>query len=311
MQTVRKSFEVRVAKVQRDHGLVFGFAAICTKGGKRYFDLQSEHIPEDVMVDFATDFMRNSRVAKQMHDGDPIGEVLFAFPLTGEIAKSLGVATDQTGLVIGMKPSAECLAKFASGEYKGFSIGGVASYVDDEPLGKAANPFAGKGKKTEKPKEEEPDAATADADAEEEAPKTKAPQGGQDEEPEDKDQQGGGQPGADAEAGDPDTDPKFDDDEGKFTQLTNDLAGEGEDDAEQNGGDQDGDGFNEPPADPDAEETEDGEQTEETEEDSEEETGEEPAEEEPAAKPAPKKGKNPFGKSASFADLIKARSIAQ
>ena len=52
------------------------------------------------------------------------GRIPFVFPLTAEIAKSMGIITERTGLMIGMKPSPEGLAKFKAGTYKGFSIGG-------------------------------------------------------------------------------------------------------------------------------------------------------------------------------------------
>lgn len=132
MERLAKSFECQVAKVDSDHGVVFGFAAICLKNGERHFDLQQEHIPESTMFDMSVDFMRNSRVAKAMHNGEQIGEVLFAFPLTTEVAKALQITTEKTGLLIGMAPGAEGLKKFADGTYTGFSIGGTASYVDDE-----------------------------------------------------------------------------------------------------------------------------------------------------------------------------------
>jgi hypothetical protein len=77
------------------------------------------------MLGAAVDFMQNSRVAKEMHAGDSKGSVLFAFPLTTEIAKSFGIETSTTGLMIAMKPdNADMLAKFKSGELTGFSIGG-------------------------------------------------------------------------------------------------------------------------------------------------------------------------------------------
>jgi len=136
-QDLRKNFAVKVSKVDTQKGLVFGFAVICLKKGEKYFDLQNEHVPENVMLDFAIDFMKNSRSAKAMHDGDDVGEVIFAFPLTSEVAKASGIETEQTGLLIGMAPNKETLAKFDSGEFTGFSIGGYALYQDaDEPVAK-------------------------------------------------------------------------------------------------------------------------------------------------------------------------------
>jgi len=130
-QELQKNFECKVSKVDTDRGLVFGFAVVCMKNGKPYFDLQDEHVPESVMFDFAADFMKNSRSAKAMHDGEDVGQVLYAFPLTTEVAKAMGIQTEQTGLMIGMAPDKETLTKFDKGEFTGFSIGGYAIYQDE------------------------------------------------------------------------------------------------------------------------------------------------------------------------------------
>ena len=84
------------------------------------------------MLEAAADFMQNSRVAKDMHiageEGVLPGSVVFAFPLTEEIAKAFDIKTNKTGLLVGMKPGDETiLQKFRSGEYTGFSIGGFAA----------------------------------------------------------------------------------------------------------------------------------------------------------------------------------------
>jgi len=123
-------------KVDDELGLVFGFAIVCQKNGEDYYDLHNDHIPEDAMLKASTDFMLNSRMAGDMHardaSGQPVqdGSVVFAFPLTSEVAKSLNIQTDQTGLLIALKASPAVLDKFKSGEYKGFSIGG--SYIENE-----------------------------------------------------------------------------------------------------------------------------------------------------------------------------------
>jgi hypothetical protein len=114
---------VQLVKVDETLGLVFGFAIVCKENDEPYYDLQNDHIPEDAMMKAATDFMSESRVSGEMH-ARADGQVLFAFPLTGEVAKALGIVTKRTGLLIAMKPSPEVFAKFKSGEYTGFSIGG-------------------------------------------------------------------------------------------------------------------------------------------------------------------------------------------
>lgn len=122
----------QVLKVDSDLGLVFGFAVVCEADGVPYFDAQDEHIPEQAMLKAATDFMSNSRAAKEMHQGDAIGKVLFAFPLTADVAKALDITTKQTGLLIGMRPGPGALAKFKDGTYTGFSIGGA--YIETEEV---------------------------------------------------------------------------------------------------------------------------------------------------------------------------------
>jgi hypothetical protein len=124
--------EVRIVKVDKALGLVFGWAIVCKQSGKDYYDLNidsngkrvPEHIPEGAMLEAASDFMQKSRVHKEMHSGDARGTVVFAFPLTTDIAKAMGIETKNTGLLVAMKPDAEMLAKYASGELTGFSIGG-------------------------------------------------------------------------------------------------------------------------------------------------------------------------------------------
>lgn len=121
-----EDFELRaeVVKVDDTLGLVMGYAIVCTEGGKPYFDLQGDHVPDDSMLKAAADFMLNSRVAREMHRGGEAGTVVFAWPMTAEVAKAFGVSSPRTGLMIAMKPSADVLKKFQLGEFTGFSIGG-------------------------------------------------------------------------------------------------------------------------------------------------------------------------------------------
>lgn len=113
-----------VAKVDDELGLVFGFGMVCSKNGRPYVDLQDDFIPEHSMLKAAVGFMSTDRVQGDMH-AKADGQVVFAFPLTAEIAKSLDIQTQTTGLLVAIKPSPPVLAKFKSGEYTGFSIGGI------------------------------------------------------------------------------------------------------------------------------------------------------------------------------------------
>ncbi len=122
----------KVQKVDVEHGLVMGFAIICKENGEDYFDLQGDHIPEDAMLAASLDFMLHSQVAKEMHEGEQVGTVLFAFPLTTDIAKAFDIETTHTGLMIAMRPDPAMLKRFKDGELTGFSIGGER--LDDEEI---------------------------------------------------------------------------------------------------------------------------------------------------------------------------------
>jgi hypothetical protein len=121
----------QVLKVDESLGLVMGWAIVCKQMGVDYYDLQDDHIPEAAMLSASVDFMQNSRMAGEMHDGEGRGSIVFAFPMTSDIAKAFGIDTKITGLMIAMKPdSDEMLEKFRDGTYTGFSIGGAR--LEDE-----------------------------------------------------------------------------------------------------------------------------------------------------------------------------------
>jgi hypothetical protein len=70
-----------------------------------------------------------------MHNEQPVGKVVFAFPMTEDVAKSFGLVEklDQTGVIVGtLITDDDILKKFQSGEYTGYSIGGTAFYEDVE-----------------------------------------------------------------------------------------------------------------------------------------------------------------------------------
>jgi hypothetical protein len=105
---------------------------VCKINGEPYFDTQGHHIPEDTMLRTLSKFMESGSVAKEMHSGEPVGKYVFAFPMTDEIADSLNIAVEKTGALVAMKPdNPETLAKFVSGEYTGFSIGGTNAVFEE------------------------------------------------------------------------------------------------------------------------------------------------------------------------------------
>lgn len=125
--------ERQLFKFDEKLGVAFGFAIVSKVDGERYFDVQGDHIPESSMIRASCDFMQHSRVGKTMHTGDKTGDIVFAFPLTSDIAKSLGITTSKTGLLVGFRPSdPETIEQMERGEFSGFSIGGER--VDDQEV---------------------------------------------------------------------------------------------------------------------------------------------------------------------------------
>lgn len=116
---------VTIAKVSDELGIVFGWAIISKLDGQDYYDTQGDFISEEVMLRAATSYVSDGAIAKEMHVGDAKGRMVFVWPMTDDIAKAMGISTNQTGLMVAMRPdSPEVLQKFKDGTYSGFSIGG-------------------------------------------------------------------------------------------------------------------------------------------------------------------------------------------
>lgn len=115
-----------VVKMDASRRLVFGFAVVSKIDGEDYYDRHGDHIPEDEVLNASLAFAKSAAPANVNHKGPDVGSHPFVFPLTTEIAKSLGIETSRTGLLIGQQVDPETFAKFESGELRAFSIEGVA-----------------------------------------------------------------------------------------------------------------------------------------------------------------------------------------
>lgn len=116
-----------VLKLDSERRIAWGWASVSTVNGKLVTDTQGDVITPTELGKMADKFMASARMAKAMHEGDQIGEVLHSFPLTNELAKAFGMETDREGWIIGMKINDDSVwEKMKSGDFKGFSIGGKA-----------------------------------------------------------------------------------------------------------------------------------------------------------------------------------------
>ena len=121
-----------VTDVNESLGIVFGWGMVTDINNEPYYDLDNQHIPSDLMVKATSAFMETARLSNDSHTPIDIGTVVHSFPLSAEIAKSMGITSNISGWMVGVKPDAPTLAKYVSGEYKGFSIEGSGKLTDDE-----------------------------------------------------------------------------------------------------------------------------------------------------------------------------------
>ena len=124
---MEKTFKAEILKSDEDQRVVYGWAYVCTVKGEISLDHSEEFIRPDEIVKAATNFMLDVRVAKAMHTGDQVGEVVHSLPITKEIASALGIESDREGWVLAMKIHDDKVwEQVKTGKLSAFSIGGRA-----------------------------------------------------------------------------------------------------------------------------------------------------------------------------------------
>ena len=114
-----------ILKLDSERRIAWGWAYVSTIDGELQTDTQGDSITPAEMEKMADKFMSSARMAKAMHEGDQVGEVIHSLPLTTELAKAFSIETDREGWLIGMKVHDDAIWKqFKNGTLKGFSIGG-------------------------------------------------------------------------------------------------------------------------------------------------------------------------------------------
>lgn len=112
-------------KASTDGRFVRGWASVVEIGGKPVTDTQGDFISMAELRKAAHKFVTDARVAKAMHSGSQIGEVVESAIIDDAFAKALGVSSDKRGWWIAMRINDESVAKrVQNGELKSFSIGG-------------------------------------------------------------------------------------------------------------------------------------------------------------------------------------------
>lgn len=149
----------KICKVDRRRGIVIGYGLVCKERGAdgemhAYFDRDRhgpEHVTEDAAFDASLDFAKSDRVLGLMHEDEPgdmakreikRGTVVEQFFIDEDIAKSLGMTIERSGIIIGVKPDdPRVLDDFENGKLTGFSIRGDRISGDVQPVG--ADPVSG------------------------------------------------------------------------------------------------------------------------------------------------------------------------
>jgi len=123
------SATMHIAKIDEELGLAFFWGFTSTNpDGSEHFDLANDTVDPD-FVKAAMNYMLEGGAVDEMHNGQPgAGRVVFCMPITKETIAAFGLGdVKQTGLMIGLKPSPEVLAKLKSGEYTGVSLAGMGT----------------------------------------------------------------------------------------------------------------------------------------------------------------------------------------
>lgn len=130
-EQMKVEHEYKISKVDQGLGLVFGWGQVTKerteKGLEDFYDSDNDCFAEEGLVEAWDGLMSEGRVLKANHHGEQVGDVVFAFPLTEDIAKSLGFDVDtlpRTGTIVGVRPQSDIFAKYESGEWDSFSVGG-------------------------------------------------------------------------------------------------------------------------------------------------------------------------------------------
>lgn len=132
MKQIGISFEFQ--KADATGRFVCGWALVAEMDGKPIVDWQGHVVSMHDLRDAAHTFITDARVAKAMHDGGQIGEVVESVIIDDEFAKSLGVTDTRRGWFIVMRIDSEAVQKrICTGELKMFSIGGrgVLQKIED------------------------------------------------------------------------------------------------------------------------------------------------------------------------------------
>lgn len=112
-------------KMDRTGRYVSGWASVASVDGAVIEDYQGDIISIDELRKAAHQFVCDARVAKAMHVGNPVGEVVESVIVDDDFANALGITDGKRGWWIGMQIHDPAVQEgVRKGKYRAFSIGG-------------------------------------------------------------------------------------------------------------------------------------------------------------------------------------------
>lgn len=119
--------EFEVIKVDEEQRIVYGWASVTKVDDELIVDRQGDLIETETLHKAVNEFMKEVRVGKLMHSGEPVGQIIHSFPVSKEIMGALGIQTNKEGWITGYYVEDDNLWEdVKSGKYAAFSIGGSA-----------------------------------------------------------------------------------------------------------------------------------------------------------------------------------------
>lgn len=104
---------------------VRGWASVVAQNGVAVTDAQGDVISIDEIRKAAHRFVTDARIAKAMHAGAKVGEVVESVIIDDEFAKAMGITDSRRGWWIGMEiHNPDVQERVRKGELRAFSIGG-------------------------------------------------------------------------------------------------------------------------------------------------------------------------------------------
>jgi hypothetical protein len=90
---------------------VRGWASVVSANGKPVTDWDGDRIEIEELRKAAHRFVLDARVAKAMHKGETIGDVVESLIVDDQIARALGITDPRRGWFIGMRVNDAAIAK--------------------------------------------------------------------------------------------------------------------------------------------------------------------------------------------------------